>query len=354
MSKNILYKKNNKIILIAEISANHNGLFSNAKKLIYSAKKFGADVVKLQTYTADTMTIDSQRNEFKIKSGLWKGSTLWDLYKKGETPLGWHKSLFDYAKKIKIPCISTPFDLASVDFLQSLKCPFYKIASTEITHEPLIKKVAQTKKPIIISTGMANLNEIENAYKIAVKNGAVEVILLYCVSNYPSKFSDFNFYNIRILKEKFKCRVGFSDHSLDNRVVIAAVSAGAEFIEKHIALENQKKGLDILFSLKGKQLKTYRNDIDAAYQMKSNSSFFISSFERKSIKLRRSIYCISSIKKGEKFTDKNIKIIRPANGLKPFYYEKILGKKSPMSIKKHSPLKFTLLKRMKIKILNKN
>jgi len=351
MNKNIIYKKKNKVILIAEISANHNGLCSNAKKLIYSAKKNGADIVKLQTYTADTMTIDSQRNEFKIKSGLWKGSTLWDLYKKGETPLSWHKTLFDYAKKIKIPCISTPFDVASVDFLQNLKCPFYKIASTEITHEPLIKKVAQTKKPIIISTGMANLYEVENAYKIAIKNGAPEVILLYCVSNYQSKFSDFNFYNIRILKEKFKCRVGFSDHSLDNRAVISAVSAGAEFIEKHIALEKQKNGLDILFSLKGKQLKTYRNDIDAAYKMKGSSSFYVSSLERKNIKLRRSIYCTSSIQKGEKFTDQNIKIIRPANGLQPFYYEKILGKKSPISIKKYSPLKFNLLKRMKIKII---
>jgi len=224
-----------KTYFIAEISANHNGSLQQAKKIIYTAKKYGADAVKLQTYTPDTMTIKSKKSDFKIQGGLWDGKTLWDLYKKAQTPFEWHKELFGYAKKIKITCFSTPFDESAVDLLESLNCPFYKVASFEMNHIPLIKRIAQTKKPIIISTGMANLKEIDIAYKTAKKNGAKEIILLYCVSNYPSKISDFNFNNIRILKERYNCKVGFSDHSIDNKVVGAAIAAGAEVIEKHIA-----------------------------------------------------------------------------------------------------------------------
>jgi len=233
---------------IAEVSANHNGSLSRAKKIIYTAKKYGADAVKLQTYTPNTITIKSKKKDFVIRGGLWNGNTLWDLYKKAQTPFEWHKELFDYAKKIKITCFSTPFDESAVDLLESLNCPFYKVASFEMNHIPLIKKIAQTRKPIIISTGMANLKEIDLAYKTAKKNGAKEIILLYCVSNYPSKISDFNFNNIKILKERYNCKVGFSDHSTDNKVVAAAIAAGAEVIEKHIALERQKKVL-ILLSL---------------------------------------------------------------------------------------------------------
>ena len=189
---------------IAEISANHCGSIDHAKKLIYTAKIYGADAVKLQTYTPDTITIKSDKKDFKINRGLWKGETLWDLYKKAQTPFEWHKDLFNYAKKLKIICFSTPFDETAVDLLESLECPFYKVASFEMNHIPLIKKIAQTKKPIIISTGMANLKEIDLAYKTAKNNGAKEIILLYCVSNYPSKISDFNLNNIRILKERYK------------------------------------------------------------------------------------------------------------------------------------------------------
>ena len=252
--KNLLKKTP---FFVAEISANHNGSLLHAKKLIKIAKKYGADAVKLQTYTPDTLTIKCNAKDFKIKSGLWNGKTLWDLYEKAHTPFEWHKELFQYAKKIKIICFSTPFDETAVDLLESLKCPFYKVASFEINHIPLIKKIAQTKKPIIISTGMANLKEIDLAYKVAKKNGAKEVILLYCVSNYPSKISDFNFNNIRILKERYNCRIGFSDHSTNNKVVAAAIASGAEIIEKHIALDRQKKGFDLAFSLKGKEIKDY-------------------------------------------------------------------------------------------------
>jgi pseudaminic acid synthase len=254
---NNIFKNISRPYFIAEISANHNGIFFSAKKIILLAKKYGADAVKLQTYTPNTMTIPSDNKEFKIKKGLWKGFTLWDLYEQAQTPFEWHKKLFDYARKLKITCFSTPFDETAVDLLESLKCPFYKVASFEMNHIPLIKKIAQTKKPIIISTGMANLKEIDLAYKTAKNNGATEIILLYCVSNYPSKISDFNFNNIRILKERYNCKVGFSDHSTENKVVATAIAAGAEVIEKHIALEGQKKGFDLTFSLKGKEIKDY-------------------------------------------------------------------------------------------------
>jgi len=333
---------------IAEISANHNGSLKKAKKLIEAAKKYGADAVKLQSYTPSTITIKSKRIEFLIKKGLWKGKTLWDLYKKAQTPFEWHKELFDYAKKLKITCFSTPFDESAVDLLESLNCPFYKVASFEMNHIPLIKKIAQTKKPIIISTGMANLKEIDVAYKTAKKNGAKEIILLYCVSNYPSKISDFNFNNIKILKERYNCKVGFSDHSIDNKVVAAAIAAGAEVIEKHIALEGQKEGFDLAFSLKGKEIKEYAQVIKETSLMLGKKYFFRNKSENQSLQFRRSIYAVSDIKKGEKFTKENIRVIRPGFGIQPVYFEKLLNKKSPYNIKREGPLKKSLLKKLRI------
>ena len=333
---------------VAEISANHNGSLFHAKKLIKIAKKYGADAVKLQTYAPDTLTIKSNRPNFKIRGGLWNGKTLWDLYEKAQTPFEWHKELFNYAKKLKITCFSTPFDETAVDLLESLNCPFYKIASFEMNHIPLIKKIAQTKKPIIISTGMANLKEIDLAYKTAKKNGAKEIILLYCVSNYPSKISDFNFNNINILKESYNCKVGFSDHSTDNKVVAAAIAAGAEVIEKHIALEGQTKGFDLAFSLKGKKIKDYAKVIKDTSLMMGKEYFFRNKSENKSLQFRRSIYAVSNIKKGEKFTKKNIRVIRPGFGIQPVYFEKLINKKSPSDIKNKTPLKKSLLKKLRI------
>jgi len=339
-----------KTYFIAEISANHNGSLQQAKKIIYTAKKYGADAVKLQTYTPDTMTIKSNKSDFKITSGLWNGKTLWDLYEKAQTPFEWHKELFDYAKKIRITCFSTPFDESAVDLLESLNCPFYKIASFEMNHIPLIKRIAQTKKKIIISTGMANLKEIDLAYKTAKNNGAKEIILLYCVSNYPSNISDFNLNNIRILKERYNCKVGFSDHSTDNRVVAAAIAAGAEVIEKHIALGGQKKGFDLAFSLKGKEIKDYARTIEETYLMMGKKYFFRGKSENQSLQFRRSIYAVFDIEKGEKFTKKNIRIIRPGFGIQPIYLEKLLNKKSPFDIKGETPLKKSLLKKLRISI----
>ena len=343
ISKNPLKKTP---FFVAEISANHNGSLLHAKKLIKLAKKCGADAVKLQTYTPDTLTIKSNKSDFKIRGGLWKGKTLWDLYAKAQTPFEWHKELFDYAKKLKITCFSSAFDESAVDLLETLNCPFYKVASFEMNHIPLIKRIAQTKKPIIISTGMANLIEIDLAYKTAKKNGAKEIILLYCVSNYPSKISDFNFNNINILKQRYNCKVGFSDHSTDNRAVAAAIAAGAEVIEKHIALEGQKKGFDLAFALKGKEIKDYAQVINDTYLMMGKKYFFRNKSENHSRQFKRSIYAVADIKKGEKFTKNNIRVIRPGFGIQPVYFEKLINKRSPFYIKGQRPLKKILIKNL--------
>jgi pseudaminic acid synthase len=345
ISKNPLKKTP---FFVAEISANHNGSLLHAKKLIKIAKKYGADAVKLQTYTPHTLTIKSNKPDFKITAGLWNGKTLWELYEKAQTPFEWHKELFNYAKKLKITCFSTPFDESAVDLLETLNCPFYKIASFEMNHIPLIKKIARTRKPIIISTGMANLNEIDLAYTTAKKSKAGEIILLYCVSNYPSRISDFNFNNIRILKERYNCKVGFSDHSIDNKIVAAAIAAGAEVIEKHIALEGQTKGFDLAFSLKGKQIKNYVKVIKDTSLMLGKKYFFRNKSENRSLKFRRSIYAVSDIKKGEKFTKKNIRVIRPGFGIQPYYFEKLINKKSPFNIKGETSLKEILLKKLRL------
>ncbi len=347
ISKNPL---KNKPFFVAEISANHNGSLVHAKKLIETAKKYGADAVKLQTYTPNTMTIKSSKLDFKIRGGLWNGRTLWDLYKEAQTPFEWHKELFDYAKKLKIICFSTPFDETAVDLLESLNCPFYKVASFEINHVPLIKKIARTKKPIIISTGMATLQEIDLAYKTAKKNGSKEIILLYCVSNYPSKISDFNFNNIKILKDRYKCKIGFSDHSTNNKVVAAAIAAGAEIIEKHIALDGQRNGLDLAFSLRGKKIIEYVETIKSTYLMMGKEYFYRNKAELKNLKFRRSIYTTQNIKKGEKFTKKNIRVIRPGYGAEPKYFERIIGKVCQKNIKSEMPLKKKILMQSRIKI----
>ena len=340
--------KNKIPFLVAEISANHCGNINLAKKLIKCAKDNGADAAKLQTYTADTMTIQSNKKYFKIKNGLWKGYDLWNLYNEAHTPLEWNKKLFDYGKKLGITIFSTPFDETAVNLLEKLKCPMYKVASFEITDLLLIKKISQTKKPIIISTGMASMEEIELAYRTAKNYGAKNITLLYCVSNYPSKNIDFNLNNIKILKNKFKCRVGLSDHSKDNRVAIAAIAAGAEVVEKHIALDKQKKGLDIEFSLKGKEIKKFKEDINLAYNLLGKKYFYRNKSEKKSKIFRRSIFATENIKKGEKFNNQNIRRIRPGYGLEPKYYEKLIGRKSPITLDKGQPLKKFILYKLKI------
>ncbi len=324
-----IFNQNSPPVLIAEISANHNGSIKNAKKLIMTAKKNGADIVKLQTYEPHNMTINLAKKDFIIKEGLWKGYKLWDLYKKAQTPLSWQKKLFEYAKKIKMPCFSTPYDDEGVEILKKLKAQIYKISSFEMKDENLVKKICRTGKPVIISTGLANIKEIEEIYKIAKKSGCKKLVLLYCVSSYPARNSDFNLSNIELLKKKFKCEVGFSDHSTDNSVAMLAVSKGARVIEKHIALDGQKKGLDIEFSIKGKEIKKFKQDLLKAWALLGKKNKFIrTKNELKNIKFQRSIYVIKKINKGEKFSVKNIKRIRPGYSLPVNKWSFVLGKKS--------------------------
>ena len=336
--------KFNSPYFVAEISANHCGEFKTAKKLIKTAKINGADAVKLQTFTPDTMTIKSNKKYFKVKNGLWKGYGLWDLYNKAHTPLSWHKELFLYAKKLGITIFSTPFDETAVTFLEKLNCPIYKISSFEMTDLLLIKRVALTKKPMIISTGLSSLKEIEETFKVAKRYGAKDITLLYCVSNYPAKNIDFNLNNIKILKEKFNCRVGLSDHSLDNKIAFASIAAGAEVIEKHIALDGQKRGLDIKFSLKGKKIKEFKENINNVYSTMGKKKFYRNPSENKSKIFRRSIFVVKDIKQGEKLTKKNIRRIRPGYGLEPKFFDKVLGKKTKKNLYAGNPLKIQQIK----------
>ncbi len=336
--------KLNPPFFVAEISANHCGEFKTAKKLIKTAKINGADAVKLQTYTPDTMTIKSNKKYFRVKKGLWKGYRLWDLYNKAHTPLSWHKELFLYAKKLGITIFSTPFDETAVTFLEKLNCPIYKISSFEMTDLPLIKRVALTKKPLIISTGLSSLKEIDETFKVAKRYGAKDITLLYCVSNYPSKNTDFNINNIKVLKEKFNCRVGLSDHSLDNKIAFASIAAGAEVIEKHIALDGQKRGLDIEFSLKGKKIKEFRENINDVYNAMGKKKFYRNPSENKSKIFRRSIFVVKDIKRGEKLTKKNIRRIRPGYGLEPKFFNEVLGKKTKKNLYAGNPLKIQQIK----------
>ncbi len=332
--------------LVAEISANHNGSLKQAKQLIKISKKYGADAVKLQTFDEKMMTLNSKKNSFLIKSGLWKGYSLWQLYKKAKTPFSWHAELFDYAKKIGIKCFSSPFNSTAVDFLEDLKCPIFKIASFEITDIPLIERIAKTKKPVILSTGLASIKEIDLAYRTLLKNGTKNIAILYCVSNYPSKIEDFNLKNITFLKKRYKCKIGLSDHSTDNRVAIAAVSLGAEIIEKHVALANQKKGLDLSFSLKGEEILSFKNDMKDTFNLLGRDNFLRKKIEKKNLVYRRSLFAVEAIKKGQKFSNNNLKSLRPKIGLDPIFIKKLLGKKSKIKIATNTPITSKILKKM--------
>jgi len=323
-----IFNKKAPPVLIAEISANHTGSIKKAKRLILTAKKNGADLVKLQTYEPRNMTINSSQKDFLVKDGLWKGYKLWDLYKEAQTPLKWQKELFDYAKRIKIPCFSTPYDDEGVDLLKKLNSKLYKVSSFEMKDSSLVKKICSIGKPVIISTGLANLNEISEVYKVAKKAGCKKLILLYCVSSYPAKNRDFNLNNIDILKKKFKCEIGFSDHSTDNSVAMLAISRGARVIEKHIALDGQKDGLDIEFSIKGKEIKKFKEDMLKAWTLLGKNKFLRTGSELKNIKFQRSIYVVNNIKKGEKFSTTNIKRIRPGFSLSARKWNFVLGRKS--------------------------
>lgn len=326
---------NKKPFLIAEISGNHRGSINNAKKLIRKAKEGGFDAVKLQTYTPEMMTL--KETGYKIKTGLWKSQNLWKLYKKAQTPLNWHKSLFLYASDLGIKIFSTPFSTEAVDFLEKLNCKIYKISSFEMNDFNLVKRIAETNKPIIISTGLSTLDEIKTTLKIAKKFGAKNITLLYCVSNYPSKNLDFNLNYLEIYKNKFNCQIGLSDHSIGYLIPCMAISKGAEVIEKHICLDDVKS-VDNKFSLKASDIKDFVTKLNDTFKIFSNKNFNRSYYEKKNKIFRRSIYTIKDISKGDIFTNENIKTYRPDLGLSAKYFLEIIGKKSPYSQKKNKPL----------------
>lgn len=329
--------------IIAELSANHNGSIERAFQSIKVAKEAGADAVKIQTYTADTMTIPCDNEEFQIKGGLWDGYNLYDLYKEAQTPYEWHKPLFDYAKKIGITIFSTPFDNTAVDLLEDLNTPAYKIASFEITDLPLIKTVAQTKKPMIMSTGMANLDEISEAVEIAKENGCKDLVLLHCISSYPAPYDQSNLNTIPDLAKRFGVLTGLSDHTMGTTVATTSVALGACLIEKHFTLSRQDKGPDSEFSLEPNELKQLCIDTKIAHQSLGVAGYELKNTEKSGLKFRRSLYCVKTIKKGEKITKDNIRSIRPGMGLSPKYYEKILGKIAKQDIAYGTPILLDLI-----------
>jgi pseudaminic acid synthase len=331
--------------IIGEVSANHNGDIQNVYKLIDVAKSCGASAVKIQTYTADTMTVDSSKEEFMVRGGLWDGRNLYDLYKEATLPWDWHKDIFDYAKKKQITIFSTPFDFTAVDLLENLNTPAYKIASFEATDLPLIKYVASTKKPMIISTGMTSVDEIEEAVDVARQNGCDDLILLHCVSSYPALSENYNLRTIEDMKIRFKdVVVGLSDHTIDNTTAIASVALGARVIEKHITLNRNGGGPDDSFSLEPSDLMELCEKSLTAWKSLGNADYKRSKDEIESKKFRRSIYFMKNMKAGETIKEEDIRIIRPGFGIEPKYLDEVIGKTLKLDALKYDPLKWEYIK----------
>ncbi len=327
--------------IVAELSANHNGSLDKAKAIILAAKDMGADAVKLQTYTPDTLTIDSSKNDFLIKSGPWSGYKLYDLYKQAYTPFEWHKPLFEYCKEIDITCFSSPFDETAVDLLESLDCPAYKIASFEIVDIPLIKYAAKTGKPLIISTGMANQKEIEEALAAAKEGGCQEIILLHCISSYPAPIEQSNLLTVPDIAKRFGVISGLSDHTLGTVASVTAVALGASFIEKHFTLDRNDKGPDSEFSLEPKEFFELTSSTYSAWKALGEAGYARKEAEEENVIFRRSLYFVETIKKGEVITSGNMRRIRPGYGISPKYYESILGKKIEHDVYAGEPVKWT-------------
>ena len=333
-----MFKKLTKPYIIAEISGNHNGSLERAKELINLAQANGADCVKIQTYTPDTMTIKSNKEDFLITGGLWDGYNLWDLYDWAQTPYEWQKELFDHAKDIGITIISTPFDETAVDLLETLNCPFYKVASFEITDLPLVKYIAETKKPMILSTGMANEQEIKEAVEVVKTFGCGDFMLLHCVSGYPTPSDQINLDTIALMKETFNCEVGLSDHTLGNTSAILSIGLGAKVIEKHFTFDRSEGGPDAEFSMEPSELKNLCLSASIAYKAIGKGSFEMKEAEESNIKFRRSIYVVQDIKQGDVFDKENIRRIRPGYGLHPKNYEEIIGLKATKDLERGNPL----------------
>ena len=312
--------------IIAELSANHNGSLERAKLSIKTAQECGVNAVKIQTYSADTMTIDCDKKDFIIKGGLWGGYKLYDLYSEAHTPFEWHSELYRYAKEIGITLFSTPFDETAVDLLESLNTPAYKIASFELTDLPLISYVAKKGKPVLMSTGMASEIEISDALETARSSGCNSLLLFHCISSYPAPIEQVNLKQIINLQNTFGVSIGLSDHTIGNTTAIAAVALGACAIEKHFTINRDEKGHDSQFSLEPNELKELVRDTKNAWESLGNEGFNRPTAEQDSKIFKRSIYFVSDIKSGEKIKKSDIRRIRPGFGLAPKYFENLIGK----------------------------
>ena len=313
--------------IIAEMSANHNGSIENAFKIIEQAKRCGADAVKLQTYTADTITLNSRAPEFMIRGTLWDGQSLHELYQKAHMPWDWHKPLFDFAREQGITIFSSPFDFSAVDLLESLNAPAYKIASFEMVDLPLIRYVAQTGKPMIISTGMADADEIAEAVATAKSAGCRELVVLHCVSGYPAPATDYNLRTLPDMAARFGTLVGLSDHTLDNTTAVASVVLGACVIEKHFTLDRNGGGADDSFSLEPDGLQALCRDSKTAWQALGRVHYGLKSSEQGNVQFRRSLYFVKDLQKGDTIDETCIRSVRPGFGIAPKHFDELIGKR---------------------------
>jgi pseudaminic acid synthase len=329
--------------VVAELSANHGGSLEHALLVLEAAKAAGADAVKLQTYTADTITIDCDKPEFKISGGVWDGRTLYELYQEAHTPWDWHKTLFSKARQLGITIFSSPFDDTAVDFLETLHAPAYKIASFELVDLPLIRKVAETGKPTIMSTGMASTQEIAEALQAFRGAGGSDALLLHCISGYPTPPDQSNLRRISRLAAEFNCSIGLSDHTLGIEVAIAAVALGACLIEKHFTLRRADGGPDAAFSLEPAELTALVRGTKTAYLALGSGSEERSNAEKSNTSFRRSIYVVKDIAAGEIFSRENLRIIRPGLGLPPKCLPEVLGKRARCNIARGTRLTIDLV-----------
>lgn len=331
--------------VIAEMSGNHNQSLNRALEIVEAAAKAGAHALKIQTYTPDTMTLDIAEGEFFISdtSSLWKGKSLYQLYQEAYTPWDWHKPIFERARQLGIVAFSTPFDETAVDFLQQLDVPCYKIASFENTDLSLIRKVASTGKPMIISTGMATVSELEQSVHTAREAGCRDLILLKCTSTYPASPADSNLLTIPDMRARFGCEIGLSDHTLGIGVAIASVALGASVIEKHFTLRRADGGVDSVFSLEPEEMHMLVDETERAWLARGEVRYGSSGSETKSLKYRRSLYIVRDLSAGEVLTSENVRCIRPGYGLPPKCYDTVLGRRVKKGVKKGTALTWALL-----------
>lgn len=327
--------------IIAELSGNHNGQLDKIFELIKAAKEAGADAIKIQSYTPDTMTLNSNKDDFQVKKGLWKGYNLYELYKVAHTPFEWHQDIFAFALEIGITLFSTPFDETALDLLEKLDCPAYKIASFENNDLPLIKAVAQTGKPMIISTGLADFNEISDCVSTARENGCENLCLLHCISGYPTPTDQSNIKTMVDIKKHFNTEIGLSDHSMNNIAAMAAISLGASVIEKHFTIDRKEKSVDSEFSMEPSDLKHLVNTSLETWKALGDVTYSLKKAENENKSFRRSLYFVKPLKKNEYINKSHIRRIRPGFGLKPIHFDDVIGKKVRRDIEFGEPVKWS-------------